>query len=331
MSRIFDALVVGAGSIGERHARCFTATGRARVAVCEPNEPVRTAVAERYRLSGAFADLDEALRHRFDVAVVATPANLHIAQAADLARRGVHVLVEKPLSTRLDGVGPLQSLLNERQLVGAVAYSYRANPVLAAMRDVARRIDFGRPLQVIVQAGQSFATYRPAYRSTYYRSRDTGGGALQDALTHLINAVEWLVGPATRVTADAERLALDGVDVEDTIHLLARHGDVLAAYTLNQHQPANETTITLVAARGQLRAEFHRRRVSWMTEVDGPWHEEVLDAFDQDLVFRRQAEAFLDAVEGKSAPLCSLGEGRSTLDAVLAALRSLDSRAWESC
>jgi len=30
-----DILVIGAGSIGERHIRCFLKTGRARVSVCE--------------------------------------------------------------------------------------------------------------------------------------------------------------------------------------------------------------------------------------------------------------------------------------------------------
>src|SRR4029077_9536877 len=114
-----------------------------------------------------------------------------------------------------------------RGLTAGVAYPYRAHPAVAAMRAAITTGRFGQPLEVIVVAGQHFPTYRPAYRDIYYRDRAAGGGAIQDALTHLINAVEWIVGPTTSVVADAERLKLDGVTVEDTAHVLARNGDVL--------------------------------------------------------------------------------------------------------
>jgi predicted dehydrogenase len=331
MSTRRRTLVVGVGSIGERHVRCFGATNRTTLAICEPNADLRAAVAQRYEISETYASLDDALKSDFTAAVVATPAHLHVQQAMLLAKRGVNVLVEKPLSTVVEGVAELKASLAKQGLLGAVAYSYRANPVMVAMRDVWRAIDFGRPLQAIVSAGQSFPTYRPAYANTYYRSRATGGGAIQDALTHLINAVEWLLGPATRVAADADRLALAGVDVEDTAHVLARHGDAMALYHLNQHQPANEAAITLVGAKGQLRAEFHRRRVAWLAEVDGVWQETIVEPYNQDDVFRRQADAFLDAVEQEVAPLCSLAEGEATLRTVTAILQSLESHRWEEC
>ncbi len=71
-----------------------------------------------------------------------------------------------------------------RGLIAGVAYPYRAHPTLAAMRDAIASGRFGKPLEVVVVAGQHFPTYRPAYRDIYYRDRATGGGAIQDALTH---------------------------------------------------------------------------------------------------------------------------------------------------
>ncbi len=48
------------------------------------------------------------------------------------------------------------------------------------------------------------------------------GGGNQNALTHLINAGEWLIGPVDRILADAAHQLLPGVDVEDTVHVIAR-------------------------------------------------------------------------------------------------------------
>jgi predicted dehydrogenase len=329
MSGRLRTLIIGVGSIGERHVRCFQATERADIAVCEPNSMLRRDLAKRYHIAESYASLESALEQVFDLAVVATPAPLHVSQAQSLVERGVAALVEKPLSLNLQGLPELEStVMNEAVTVG-VAYPFRAHPSLLAMRAAILAGRFGAPLQVTVVAGQHFPTYRPAYREIYYRDRSTGGGAIQDALTHMINAVEWIIGPTTRVVADAGRLKLDGVEVEDTAHVIARNGDVLVTYSLNQHQLANELSLTIVCERGQARFEGHRARWSWLTEVDGTWQEEAT-VLDRDALFRRQADEFLNAFESRSRPLCTLAEGRATVQTVLASLDSLVSKRWES-
>lgn len=322
-------LVIGAGSIGERHLRCFLTTERAEVSFVDIRPDLRAEIEARYPGVKGYATLEAALENDFDCAVVATPAPLHIPQAVTLVERGLHVLIEKPLSTKVEQVDLLIRKLSERRLVGAVAYVYRAHPVLTAMRDAIASGEFGRPVELVVVAGQHFPFYRPAYRQTYYASRDTGGGAVQDALTHLLNAGEWLVGPIDRVVADAAHLVLDGVEVEDTVHVLARQGEVLASYALNQHQAPNETTITMICERGTARFEFHNHRWRSMTEPGGSWKEREDVSLERDSLFTRQAHSFLDAIEGTVPPLCDLPEGLQTLQANLAILRSLERGCWE--
>ena len=100
------------------------------------------------------------------------------------------------------GVAELMAEVERQWLTAAVAYVYRAHPALAAMREAIRSGRFGEPVQVVAVSGQHFPLYRPAYRDIYYKDRATGGGAVQDALTHVLNAAEWLVGPVTRLAAD---------------------------------------------------------------------------------------------------------------------------------
>ena len=137
-------------------------------------------------------------------------------------------------------------------------------------------------------------------------------------------------GDIQRVVADAEHLILDGVEVEDTVHVLARHGDVLANYSLNQHQPNNEVTISVICERGTLRFEGHKQRWRVMTEPDTAWVDHDEFKFERDTLFERQADAFLDAVEGTAAALCDLSEGVSSLKVNLAILQSLESESWQT-
>jgi predicted dehydrogenase len=321
-------LVVGAGSIGERHLRCFLATGRARVSFVEVNPELRGTIAARYPGATPHDSLDAAVGQAVDAAVIATPAPLHVPQATRLVERGVHVLIEKPLGVGLDGVDALLDLVAKKRVVAAVAYVLRAQPALAQMRDAIASGRFGRPLQLVAVSGQDFPFYRPAYRSTYYASRASGGGAVQDALTHVINAAQWLVGDVDRVVADAAHLAIEGVDVEDTVNVLARHGDVLASYSLNQHQAPNETTITIVCESGTARLELHNGRWLSCRRPGEPWTDHGGAPLERDEPFVRQANAFLDAVQGTAAPGCTLEEGVATLRANVAILRSIDDGGW---
>ena len=186
-------LVIGAGSIGERHIRCLLATGRARVCFTEIRQDLREQVAARYPRVTSFDDIDEALRSGVSAAVIATPAPLHVAQAAQLVERGMHVLIEKPLSVTTDGIERLKSLVRERQVVAAVAYVYRAHPALASMREAIRGGELGRPVQLVMVSGQNFPFYRPAYRQTYYARHSSGGGAV----TIETRRVMWLDGSGT--------------------------------------------------------------------------------------------------------------------------------------
>lgn len=266
-------LIVGAGSIGERHLRCFQATGRVDLSLCDTNGELRRCVAEKYGIGRVFADFDAALADGHDAAVIATPAHLHVPMALRLAEADMHLLIEKPLSIGLDGINRLQETFHRRRLVAAVAYVIRGHPALAAMKRAIDSGRFGEPVQLVATAGQHFPTHRPAYREIYYTNRATGGGAIQDGLTHVVDASQWLVGPIDALVADAAHQVLEGVEVEDTVGLLARHAGVLASYSLNQHQAPNESTITVVCRRGTARCEFHHHRWRWMTEPEGPWHE----------------------------------------------------------
>lgn len=322
-------LVVGVGSIGERHLRCFLTTGRVEAVFVEINPSLRQTIAERYSVRG-FATLEESLATQPTVAVVAVPAHLHIEIATRLAERGVHLLIEKPLSTSLSGIDRLQTVVRERGLTAGVAYVYRSHPLLTAMRAAIQEGRFGRPVELIAVSGQHFPTYRPAYRDIYYKDRATGGGAIQDALTHVINAGEWLLGPVERLVADAAHQVLEGVAVEDTVHLLARHGSTMASYSLNQHQAPNEFSLTVVCERGTIRWESHENRLRTMLAPSGVWHDDTITPLERDTLFVRQANQFLTAIEESSAPACSIDDGLQTLRVNLAALASVDGAGWQT-
>ncbi len=328
-------LVIGTGSIGERHLRVFQQLDRCdAIAFCEPHAARRSEIAGRYGIPEvfAFADLDTALaKGAYDIAVVATPAPTHLSIGTRLAGLGVHQLMEKPLSLALDGVGDYARLVAEKGLTVAVGYVHRAHPAVAAIKGAIASGRFGRPIELNIATGQSFAQIRPAYREIYFARPEMGGGAINDMITHMYNVGDWLAGPISRLVTDAAHQVLDGVAVEDTVHTLTRHENgAMGTYSLNLYQHPNEVVMTVVCERGTLRAEYAKSRWSWMTEPNGTWNHEPVSVPDRDEIYRIQNSAFLDAVEGFGEVLCPLEDAIRTLEVNLASHRSAAASSWQN-
>lgn len=279
-----------------------------------------------------FTDWEQAIVEQHPAAVViSTPAPWHVPIALAALRSGCHLLIEKPLSHSLTGIDELLELCAQSSQQASVAYVYHVYPVLAAARAFLRQVEFGPIQQVTVTTGQPFYRLRHGYASTYYRDRQTGGGAIQDALTHSVNWVESVIGPADSVLGDCAHLVVPEVEVEDTVHVSARHGSVLASYCLNQFQLPNETTIQFNAARGSVRVELHTHRWGFFREHDTTWTWHDFPPLDRDAPFIAQATAFLDQLDGQPTRLCTIAAAADSLRFNLAALASAVAGARVEC
>ena len=289
---------------------------------CEMNAALLEKITQQYQVTG-FPDVATALKaERFDGVVVCVPANLHIAIALQCYRQGAALLIEKPLSTALGEVEELRQEIARRKQFVRVAFVYHFQPGLKAMREVLRKGTLGRALQAAAVVGQHFPTSRPAFRQTYYTRHETGGGAIQDMMPHLVNAIEWLVGPSTRVYCEAGHQALEGVTVEDTVCAAARNGDVLTTYALNQFQAPNEATFFVHCERGSLKAELHEQRWGMFVHGASGWEYHPAPVKERDDLFVAQANAFLDGMAGADTELATLDEAEQTLKFNLGALES---------
>lgn len=267
----------------------------------------------------------------FDAVIICTPAPWHVPLGIKAMKGGAHILIEKPLSHTLQDVDTLIRTRDEKARHASVAYVYHVFPFLAQVREFLKTANLGPVLQATATCGQAFHRLRPAYANTYYRDRAMGGGAIQDALTHVANWMESIVGPTDSVLCDCAHLALPNVTVEDTAHVSTRNGSALINYTLNQFQAPNETTLQLNTATGSVKIEVHRQRWGYFREGDADWTWNDAPVNERDAHFTAQANAFLDQIEGKPARLCSLEAAAQTLRFNLAALRSAETGHRVSC
>ena len=104
-------LVIGGGSIGERHLRNFLRHPGIRCSLAEPDTARRDLLQREYRLHSTHADWETIGLAGIDGVVICTPTDLHVPMLSKLAGAETSILCEKPLAMSLDGLDELNTKL----------------------------------------------------------------------------------------------------------------------------------------------------------------------------------------------------------------------------
>jgi predicted dehydrogenase len=122
--------VVGVGHLGRHHVRLLAGMPGVRCVAAVDLIPERALAAARQAGAEALLDYRE-LFGRVDAVVVAVPTRDHAAVAGEFLDRGVHVLVEKPMTSSLAEADALIARASDAGAMLAVGHTERFNPALA--------------------------------------------------------------------------------------------------------------------------------------------------------------------------------------------------------
>lgn len=182
--RPLRAAVVGTGHLGQAHARILNESEHSELVAIVDSDPTRRSeIAQRHNAQ-ACATLAE-LPEGIEAVVVATPTVTHHAIGLELLRRGIHVLVEKPLAPSYAEAQELVDAASSAGVVLQVGHVERFNPALTAAHTRTREPKFIE-----------------ATRSSGYTFRSTDIGVVFDLMIHDIDIVLSLTrASVTRVEA----------------------------------------------------------------------------------------------------------------------------------
>jgi predicted dehydrogenase len=326
---VSTALVVGGGSIGKRHLKNLLASGRA-AAVVETREDRRAEIASKYGAAKLFASLDDALAaERYQAAFICVPTAYHLAPALRLARAGVHIFMEKPVSHSLDGVLELVEAVERAGLVGMTGFCMRFFAPLARAKELIEAGDVGR----VVTARSLTATYLPEwhpwedYRTFYMAKKEQGGGVLLDEC-HAFDWMQWLCGPITGVFAVVGTFSDLEVTTDDVCEALARFGDrAVGSIHLDMVDRSLRSEVEIIGTESTLVVDLEGHAVRlWDPKVKA-WRATAFEP-SYDRMYVDELEHFFACVEGRERPRVDLREGWRVQRIIDACARSSSSGRW---
>jgi predicted dehydrogenase len=319
-------LVVGCGSIGERHIRNLITIGEREIIACDINPSKLKALKHKYPDIQTYNKIKEAFSKYVDATLVCTPPAYHIPIALEAAGKGSHLFIEKPLSSSMSGVDELIKVVNRKNLILMVGYNLRFHPNVQHLKYLIDSNVLGDILSIRAEFGQYLPDWHPweDYRQMYVARKEMGGGIILDAI-HELDYISWFLGDVKEVFCFAGKLSTLDIDVEDTAEILLRFKNgAIGEIHLDMVQRAYRRGCQVMGEKGTALWDFNEKTVSYYSSKDKQWHVCKEENFDVNNTYIAEIKHFLECIKYNKPPISDGLNGKKTLMLALAARKSAE-------
>lgn len=249
--------IVGTGGIARHHATALAALGeRAEIVACADVQPGRAQqFAATFGIPQAYESAREMLDgDKIDVVCVCTPHPQHAEPLILAAERGIHGVVEKPMTPTLEQA--------DRVLEASAKHGTKLSVLsqrrwLPAAQRIRHTIDSGRLGSRIILG----ETYCEMWRDEAYYARDAwrgrwdteGGGVMMNQSPHNLDFLLWYMGPAEEIFGYWGNINHPYVEIEDNAVAVIRFksgGLGIVKGTVSMNPPRRIHGVTLVGESG---------------------------------------------------------------------------------
>jgi predicted dehydrogenase len=316
---LFHLAILGAGSIGLRHARNLQALGQTQLLLVEV-DPAR---AETLRAQGFQVSLDEsaAFAPSIDAVLICSPTSAHFQHLAQAIDAGKPFFIEKPLSHTLEGLQALLEQATQKGLIGLVGFNMRFRDGYLRAKAALAEGKIGRPLAARALVGYYLPYYHPTldYRTRYQAQKALGGGVLLDDI-HEIDYLLDLLGDVDEVFAYVRRQSDLELDVEDYVGAMLKHRNgVVTQLQMDFLSRVYRRTLEITGSEGVLTLDHNTGELRLYGPADGQYtvcpQKMSVTVNDMYLELMRH---FIACLAGQATPRAGLATGYRALQVAMA-------------
>lgn len=321
-------LMIGLGSIGQRHVRNIRRVYGDSVEIIayrvrrlqqtfSDTMQIRDGInlEEEHKIT-SYSDLDEALATKPDVAFITNITSKHMECALKCANAGCDIFLEKPVSDSMDGVDELAQIVKEKNLVLFMGYQNRYHAVVKKLREYLDKDIVGKLISVDAAFCERLVTMHTYedYSTTYMARKDMGGGPILNLQIHDIDLLTWIFGEPKDGSLKStlgtnSNLKIDVEDHAVITYVTEYKGAELTITTKSdflQYPPVHRMVV--VGEKGRIELDFNAATITLYEEDGKPQITEYKD-FQRNDMFIEELKDFMDAVDNRGVPKIPLEDG----------------------
>jgi predicted dehydrogenase len=295
MDKHSPVVVIGAGSIGERHIRNLWSLGYTNILVFrQRNLPFRDIAEAKVTV---LTDWTEVLKAKPIAAIICTPTAHHFEKTVECINTGIHVLVEKPLSHTVFNTTELVRLVKVNQVLLQVGYMMRYHPFAQLLKQEIHQKTWGNLLNIQTFWGEYLPHWHPweDYTTSYAAKKELGGGPAL-TLSHDIDLANWLSGSTVKLfQALGNYTSQLKVNTESMFDLnIAYHSGASAHVHANFCQKIPQRFYKFIFDEAVVDFDYFANTLTIATESGKETR--VAEGFDRNDMFLAQTQAFFERI-----------------------------------
>ena len=304
--------VIGVGHLGQHHARVYTELLDARlVGVADRDEERAHLIGENLGVP-AYSKMEELIgRQAPDAVSIVVPTSLHFDVARTAMEAGIHVLVEKPVTTRPDEAEELLKLAAKKDLVLQVGHIERFN---SAVRYISQTVH--SPI------------YLESKRIGPFSPRINDVGVVLDLMIHDIDIVLSLVSsPIARIAATGRCVQTGHEDIADA--QITFENGVMAHILVSRVSEKKQRQLDIMEPQRHITVNYETQTVQINRCVrDSNGQTEILETpiFPKSEPLKLELAHFIGCVRERRQPLVGIRDGKRALEVAIEVLRQIHDR-----
>ncbi len=273
--------VIGLGVMGQQHLKNIHNLENVELtAVCDINQSVANELATQYDVKAYYDSQSLFQQAELDGIIIATPHYDHTPLTIQAFQKGIHVLVEKPISVHAKDAAKMIDAYEEAKvqypkLIFAAMFMQRTYGYWQKIKSMIDEGELGK----LVRATWIITNwFRPqiyydngGWRATW---QGEGGGVLLNQCPHNLDLYQWFVGMPSRVTGFASIGKYHNIEVEDEVTAYFEYDNGMVGHFITTTAESPGTNrLEIVGGHGKLvfeneKLSFYKNDMSMLQKIE---------------------------------------------------------------
>ena len=314
-------LVVGYGSIAKRHIENLMKMSNIDILVF-------TSVSKHlknHKECKFFKNIQDAINEKPNAAIICSVTSRHIENSLILAKSGIHLLIEKPLSNTITKTDNLLKITKNKKLITLMGCNLRFHPCIQKIKTLLEDNAIGKVFFVQAEHCSYLPDWHPneKYENSYAANKNLGGGVLLTSI-HEIDYLYWFFGMPKDVFSFTEKITTLKVTADDFSSVLLHFkNNIVAEIHLDFFQKPISRGCKIVGSKGIIQWDYTKESVQLFNYKNNRWKKILtLNFFNINQTYRDELKHFIKCLQNREKSLNPISDGIDTLKIALNAKKS---------
>ena len=315
-------LIIGFGSIGQRHYNNLKDQKKYNIIICTKRKDIKKYVTKTTKIKNT---INDCLKENPTIALITNETSFHVPIALKLMKNNIDIFIEKPLSDSIKNILELKRIADDKKIICHTGYQFKFHPCVKKIKEIINEQRIGKVISIQVENGSYLPEWHANenYRKSYVSSKKLGGGVVLTN-SHELDYLLWIFGNVKECFAITGKYSILDMKTDDLASIILKfQNNTIAEIHLDLFQRNKSRGCKIIGAEGTLIWNAITNSIKIFNPKIKKWKNVmVLRNYDYNKPYQNEIKEFLKCVETREKGTNNLDESIKVLKLALLILKS---------